>query len=134
MELLMISKILMGASALICIWFIIRGLMLAQLAGANDGQTLWLNAVVRQVKPKGRYDSQAVLTLNVDEAVVHVDCLLPGPWMSRKKPQVTDLVRVLWRRGETKAVAEQTIKDGQTMLILGFAALALIAVLYVLLF
>lgn len=125
----MMIKLLMGAAALVCIGLMIRGVMLMARSGAADEDTLWLHALVRQVKPLGLFASRATLTLNVDDVVLHVECTLPG-----RKWRAADLVEVQWRKGEQEAVALSTIRSGQTMLVLGFAALALVAVAYVILF
>ncbi len=131
---ILISKLLLAAAAVVSVWFLIRGLIDMQRVNTADGDVLEVRGVVRQLKRHGRFDSQAVVTLNVDDIVVHVDCLLPGPWFGRKKHQVTDVVRLLWRRGETQAVAVDTIRDGQRMFIIGFAALTLAAIMYILLY
>lgn len=129
-----IAKIMLAMAALVALWFVIRGLMDMQSVNGADEEVLELSGVVRQLTPHGRYDAMAVLTLNVDDEVVHADCLLPGAWIGRRKYQVTDLIPVLWRRGEAKAVAVQSIRDGQRMFVVGFGALVLAAVLFVVLF
>lgn len=125
----MTIKLLMGAAAAACLLLMIRGVMLMARSGAADDETLWLNAVVRQVKPQGLFNTRAMLTLNIDDVVLHVACILPG---RRYKP--ADLVQVQWRKGEQEAVALATIRRGQTMLVLGFAMLVLAAVAWVILF
>lgn len=134
MELMLIAKLLLGAAALVCLWFIVKGLIDMQRVNTSDSDVLELQGVVRQVEPHGRFDSQAVVTLNVEDEVLHVECLLPGPWFGRRSHRVTDVVRVLWRRGEKRAVAVQTIRDGQRMFILGFLSLVAAALAYVILF
>lgn len=134
MEMEWMAQLLLGAAALVCLWFIIRGLIEMQRINAGAPDVVETQGVVRQVQPHGRFDSLAVLTLNVEDEVVHVDCVLPGPWLGRRKHRVTDMVPVLWRRGDKRAVAVQTIRDGQRMFLVGFLALAMAAVLYVLLF
>lgn len=134
MELELIAKVLMGAAAAVCLWFIIKGLIDMQRINAGAEDVVETQGVVRQVKPLQGGASHAVITLNVEDEVVHVDCELPGPWLSGRKHRVTDVVAVLWRRGDARAVAVQTIRDGQRMFLIGFIALALTAVLYVMLF
>ena len=128
------AQLTMGLAALVALWFVVRGLMDMQRINSADDEVLELSGLVRQITPHGRYDSMAVVTLNVEDDVVHVDCLLPGPWFGRKRHRVTDLVTVLWRRGEKRAVALQTVRDGQRMFIVGFGALVLTVVLFVILF
>lgn len=125
----MMIKILMGAAAGACLMLIIRGVMIMARSGAADEDTLWLNAVVRQVKPQGLFNSRAMLTLNIDDVVLHVVCILPG-----RKYKPADLVQVQWRKGEQEAVALASIRRGQMMLVLGFAMLVLAAVAWVILF
>lgn len=134
MELLLIGKVLLGAAALICLWFIVKGLIDMQRINTSDSDVMELQGVVRMVEPHGRFDSQAVVTLNVEDEVLHVECLLPGPWFGRRNHRVTDIVRVLWRRGDKRAVAVQTIRDGQRMFLTGFLALVAAALVYVMLF
>lgn len=134
LDLMLIAQLLMAAAALVCVWFIVKGLIDMQRINTSDAAVLELDGVVRQVSPHGRSDSDAVITLNVEEDVVHVDCRLPGPWIGRRKHRVTDVVRVFWRRGDKRAVAADTIRDGQRMFLIGFVVLALTALLYVLLF
>ncbi|MBQ8554878.1 MAG: hypothetical protein IJ438_03290 [Clostridia bacterium] len=133
MDVMLIAKGLMAVGALIALWFVVSGLRQMSRLGSGDNIIL-TQGVVCRVSPRGRWDCDAVLLLNIDEAVLRVSCVLPGPWFGSRRPSPTDLVRVYWRRGDMEAVAEQTVKDGQTMLILGFAALALMAILWVLLF
>lgn len=128
------AKVTLAMAALVALWFVIRGLMDMQRVNTADENVLEVSGLVRQVTSHGRFDSMAVLTLNVEDEVVHVDCLLPGAWLGRKRYRVTDIIPVLWRRGETKAVAVQSIRDGQRMFVIGFAALVLAAVLFVLMF
>ena len=132
-DLLMISKLLMAAAAVIGLGFMVKGLIDMQRINAAAPDVLELPAVVRQLTPDGK-DMNAMLTLNVEDEVVHVSCHLPGPWFGRSKRQVTDLVRVYWRKGDKRAVAAETIRDGQRMFIIGFVALTAIALLYVILF
>lgn len=127
----MIAKVLLALSALISVWFVIKGLMDMQRVNTADPAVIELQGVVRELRHGG---SQAIVTINAGEEVRHVLCDLPGPWIAGRRRQVTDLVPVLWRRGENRAVAAETIRDGQTMFIIGFAALALAAVLYMMLF
>ena len=134
MELELIAKVLMGAAAAVCLWFIIKGLIDMQRINAGAEDVVETQGVVRQVKPLQGGASHAVITLNVEDEVVHVDCELPGPWLGGRKHRVTDVVAVLWRRGDARAVAVQTIRDGQRMFLIGFIALALTAALYVMLF
>lgn len=134
MELMMIGRVLLGAAALVCLWFIVKGLIDMQRINAGDSDVLELQGIVRHVGPHGRFDSQAVVTLNVEEEVRHVECLLPGPWFGLRNHRVTDIVRVLWRRGDKRAVAVQTIRDGQKMFLIGFLSLVAAALVYVLLF
>lgn len=134
LDLMLIAQLLMAAAALVCVWFIVKGLIDMQRINTSDAAVLELDGVVRQVSPHGRSDSDAVITLNVEEDVVHVDCRLPGPWIGCRKHRVTDVVRVFWRRGDKRAVAADTIRDGQRMFLIGFVVLALTALLYVLLF
>ena len=129
-----IAKLLLGAAALVSLWFVIRGMIDMQRVNAADSDVVEATGVVRQVHPRGRFDQQGVVTLNVDDQVVHVDCVLPAPWFSFRRWQVTDLIPVLWRRGDARATAVATIRDGQRMFIIGVAALAAVAVLFVLLF
>ena len=128
------AKLLLGAGALIALWFMIRGLIDMQRVNTTDPQVLEVEGLVRQLTPAGRGDAMAVLTLNVDDEVNHVDCLLPGPWFSGRKHRVTDLVRVWWRKGDPRAVAAQTIVDGQRMFLLGVVSLTVIVVCFMLLF
>ena len=128
------GKVMLGAAAAVSLWFMARGIMDMQRVNTADPEVVELLGVVRQVTPRGKFDVQAVVTINAEEEVRHVDCLLPGKWFSRKTWQVTDFVRVLWRKGETRAVAVQTIRDGQVMFIVGIVALALSGLLAVLLF
>ena len=134
MELELLAKMLLGAAVVVCLWFIVRGMIEMQRINASAEDVLELQGVVRQVTPLVNGDCQAVLTLNVDEDVLHVDCVLPGPWLAGRRHQVTDIVPVLWRRGDRRAVALQTIRDGQRMFLIGFVSLAAAALIYVLLF
>lgn len=134
MELVLVSKALLGAAALICLWFIVRGMIDMQRINAGAEDVLETQGVVRQVRLLRHGDCQAVLTLNVEADVIHVDCVLPGPWFFGRRHRVTDIVPVLWRRGDKRAVAVQTIRDGQRMFLIGFIALAAVALAYVLLF
>lgn len=128
------AKVTLGLAALVALWFVIRGMMDMQRINSTDEDVIEVSGLVRQLTPRGRYDTMAVVTLNVEDEVIHVDCLLPGPWFGRKRHQVTDLVKVLWRKGEKHAIAQQTVRDGQRMFIVGFGALVLAAVLFVILF
>lgn len=134
MELVLVAQVLLGAAAAVCLWFIVAGLIEIQRINAGAEDVVETQGVVRQVGPHGRFDSQAVLTLNVEDEVIHVDCVLPGAWLGRRNHRVADVVPVLWRRGDKRAIAVQTIRDGQRMFLVGFIALALTAVLYVILF
>ncbi len=129
-----LAKLFLLAAAGVSVWFVVRGLMDMLRVNAADADVMQVRGVVRQLSPHGRFDQQAVLTLNVEEAVVRVRCILPGPWFSRSKRRVTDLVDVYWKKGATEAVACQTVRDGQRMFIIGFVALAAAAVMYMLLF
>lgn len=133
-DIVLVAQLLLGAAALVCVWFVVRGLIDMQRINTSDPNVLEMDGVVRQVSPHGRYDSDAVITLNVEDEVIHVDCRLPGPWIGRRNHRVTDMVRVFWRRGDKRAVAADTIRDGQRMFLIGFVLLAASAVLYVLLF
>lgn len=128
------AKLLLGAAALVSLWFMVKGLIDMQRVNTTDAQVLEVEGLVRRVSPHGRYDTMAVLTISVEDTVAHVDCLLPGPWFGRRQHHVTDLVRVLWRRGEPRAVAVQTIRDGQRMFIIGIIALTVTAVLFITMF
>lgn len=130
----LIVKLLLGAAALVAMWFMVKGLIDMQRVNTTDAQVLEVNGLVRQLTPHGRYDMTAVMTVCVDDEVSHVDCILPGPWLGKAAYRVTDLVPILWRKGEPRAVAVQTIRDGQRMFLVGIAALTLAAVLYILLF
>lgn len=134
MELELIAKLLLGAAAGVCLWFIVKGMIDMQRINAGAEDVLETQGVVRQVQPLRHGDCQAVLTLNVEEDVIHVDCVLPGPWLFGRQHCVTDLVPVFWRRGDKRAVAVQTIRDGQRMFLIGFIALAAVALAYVMLF
>ena len=129
--LIMMAKVLLCAAALICVWFMVRGMIDMQRINTEDSDVLELPGVVRQVKPHGRFDSLAVVTLNTEEGVHQVDCVLPGPWFGQPKHRVTDLVRVFWRRGDARAVAANTIRDGQRMFIIGVVGIAIAALLFV---
>lgn len=128
-----LAKVLLAGAVLISLWFVIRGLLDMQRINTADPEVLELQGVVRDMQPAAKGNVEATLTLNVGEEVCHVQCLLPGPWLWGRRRQVTDLVRVHWRRGEMRAVAAQTISDGQLMFILGFAGLAAAVLLYILL-
>ncbi len=134
MDLVLTAKLLLGAAACICIWFMVAGLIEMQRINAGAEDVVETQGVVRQLQPQGRYDSHAVLTLNVQDEVVHVDCILPGPWFGRSKYRVTDLVPVLWRRGDKRAIAVQTIRNGQRMFLIGVVGLAVAALMFVMLF
>ncbi|MBQ7848093.1 MAG: hypothetical protein IJ343_00005, partial [Clostridia bacterium] len=83
MELMLVARILMGAAGLVCLWFIVKGLIDLQRVNTGDSSVLEVQGMVRQVTPSGRYDAETVLTLNVNDEVYHVDCRLPGPWLGR---------------------------------------------------
>lgn len=128
-----LAKVLLAGAMLISLGFIVRGLLDMQRVNTADPDVVELRGVVRELS-KGRGGSmEATLTLNPGDEVCHVQCTLPGPWLCGRRRQVTDLVRVLWRRGDATAVAVQTIRDGQAMFILGCAALAVVVLLYMLL-
>ena len=129
----MLAKVLLGGAALISLWFTVRGLIDMQRVNTADPDVLELQGVVRELQTMSGGAVDATITLNAGDEVRHVRCLLPGPWLLGRKRQVTDLVRVLWRRGDQRAVARETIRDGQAMFILGFAGLALAALLYMIL-
>ena len=133
MELMLIARVLMGAAVLVCLWFIVKGLIDLQRVNTGDSSVLEVQGVVRQVTPSGRFDSEVVLTLNVEDEVHHVDCRLPGPWIGRRNHRVTDVVRVYWRMGDKRAVAVDTIRDGQRMFLIGFVGLAITALMLFLL-
>lgn len=133
MDYILAVKTLMAGAVLICLWFMVRGLIDMQRINTADKDVLELKATVRQLTFLG-HDWDAVLTLNVDDDVVHVSCRLPGSWFGRKTRQVTDWVRVYWRRGDKQAVAEETLRYGQRAFLVGFVGIALTALLYVLLF
>jgi len=134
MELLLTAKLLLGAAACVCIWFMVAGLIEMQRINAGAEDVVETQGVVRQLQPHGRFDSHAVLTLNVEDEVIHVDCILPGAWLGKSKYQVTDLVQVLWHKGDKRAVACRTIRDGQRMFLIGVIGLAVAALMYVVLF
>lgn len=127
-------KLMLLAAAGIAVCFLVRGLMDMLRVNAADARVLQVRGVVRQLSAHGRFAQQAVLTLNVEEAVVRVKCILPGPLLGRSKRRVTDLVDVYWQKGATEAVACQTVRDGQRMFIIGFVALAAAGLAYMLLF
>lgn len=130
----LVVQLLLGAAAMVAIWFMVRGLIDMQRVNTADVQVMEVQGLVRQLTPHGRFDMLAVLTVCVDDEVSHVDCILPGPWLGKSAYRVTDLVPILWRKGEPRAIAVQTIRDGQRMFLIGIAALTLSAVLYILLF
>lgn len=130
----MAGKVMLGAAAAVSLWFMARGIMDMQRVNAADPEVLELLGVVRQLTSRSRDDLLAVVTINAGDDVRQVDCVLPGGWFGRRKWQVTDFVRVLWRRGDARAVAVQTIRDGQTMFIVGIVALVMSGVLAVLMF
>ncbi len=130
----LVAKLALGAAALVAVWFIIRGLMDMQAIDTADKDVVELQGVVRRVAPHGRFDQMAVLTITANDEVRHVDCLLPGPWVGKRRHRVTDLVRVLWKKGSARAVALETLRNGQRMFLIGFISLALAALMYVLLF
>ena len=127
----MLAKILLAAAALISLAYFVKGLLDMQRVNTADPEVLELQGVVRELRDVGGGAAEATVTLNADDEVVHVQCHLPGPWLVGRKRQVTDLVRVLWRKGDKRAVAAETIADGQTMFILGFAGLAAAVLLYI---
>ena len=129
MVLMLIARVLACAAALVCLWFIVKGLIDLQRINTGDSSLIETQGIVRQVSPSGRFDSEAVLTLNIDDEVYHVDCRLPGPWFGRRSHRVTDLVPVYWQKGDKRAVAAATIQDGQRMFILGFVGLAIAALI-----
>lgn len=128
------GKVMLAAAAAVSLWFMLRGLMDMQRMNTADPEVLEIQAVIRELTPHGRFDQLAVVTISLEEEVKHVDCILPGGWFGAKRRQVTDFVRVLWRKGDVRAVALQTIRDGQTMFILGILSLALSGLLALLLF
>lgn len=129
----LMAKLFMAAAAAVSLWFIVKGLMDMQRVNTADSEVLLVQGVVRQLRPLGRSGEMAVATVNVDDAVVHVECMLPGPWFGRKKRRVTDIVPLYWRRGDTSAVSADTISDGQKMFIIGFAGLALTVLMFMML-
>ncbi len=122
----LLTAALIGAAffSAICI---VRGMLLIQRAGAGD--TLQCSAVVRQVQKEGLFACRALLTLTAGESVLHVSCCIPGQWFRRLRVRPTDVLNVLWRRGETEAVALRTIRHCQTLLILGVATAVLLVLL-----
>ena len=133
MEIEMLAVLLMGAAALVSVGFIIFGLIDMQRMNASASDVMELQGVIRQMQMQEDGDVHAVLTLNVEEDVLHVDCTLPAPWFGKAKYRVTDLVPVLWRRGDKRAVAQETIRNGQRMFLIGLAGLTAAALMYILL-
>ncbi|MBR3763029.1 MAG: hypothetical protein IKK57_00585 [Clostridia bacterium] len=128
------GKGMLALAAALSLWFMARGLMDMQRVNTADPDVLELQGIIRQLTPRGRYDMQAVVTIQAEDEVKHVDCLLPGGWLKGRKRQVTDFVRVYWRRGDARAVAVQSVRDGQIMFIIGILALAVSGLLALLLF
>lgn len=133
MDMMLIARLMMGAAALVCLWFIVKGLIDMQRINTSDSSVIETQGVVRHTTPSGRYDTEAVVTLNIGEEVHHVACLLPGPWLGKRRRRVTDIVRVYWRKGDKRAVAADTIEEGQKMFLVGFVFLVLTALMFLLL-
>ncbi len=125
------SEICLLLADVVCFGFILRGLM--QYNKGRDKSLIACNAVVREVRPKGPFTTEVVVTMNMDEAVLRVECELPGPWFSRRKPQPTDIVPVLWKPGEVRAIAQQTIADGKTMMLIGAIGMVITAIIGIIL-
>ena len=125
MDPVLMIRIGMAVAALLCAGCIIRGLMMMQNVGSGGGE-IRLQALVRQVKRVNLLDSVARVTVEAEGTVCHLECMLHGPWAGRRKVAPADLIWVIWRQGETTAVAEHCVKAGQALLIAGFAALMLL--------
>ena len=76
LEMIITAKLLLGAAAGVCLWFMVQGLIDMQRINAGAEDVMETQGVVRQLQPHGRYDSHAVVTLNVEGDVTHVDCVL----------------------------------------------------------
>lgn len=123
----------LAAAGLICVWFIIRGLIEMQRINAGDSDVVEVQGVVRQTR-RSSAGVRAVVTLNVDDEVLHADCMLPRKWFSRRVARVTDVVTVLWHKRESYAVAVQTIRNGQRLFLIGILGLTLSVTLWAILF
>ena len=121
-------QILLAAAAALSLLFMVKGLVDMQKINAADANVLEVQGVVRKATPRGS-GMMAVVTLNVEGEVRYVDCMLPGPLFGRCRYQATDFVRVLWRRGDARAVSVHTIRQGQAMFIIGIMALAVCGLL-----
>lgn len=123
----------MGTALLLCLLLMLRGLWLVQRANAAEEGVLQVSAVVREVVQMRLFSSWVVLTLPLEDLALRVPCRLPKGRLNGRV-RVTDPVAVLWRKGELEAVALQTIRRGQVMLVAGFAAMTCIVLAWVMLF
>lgn len=124
---------LLITAAALCLWLLVTGLIDMQRINAGDSDVIETQGVVRQVHRKG-VNVLAVVTLNVDDEVVRVDCPMHCPLLAFSRPRVTDMVPVLWRRGESSAVAVSTIRKGQRRFLTGFIGLAAAVILWAMVF
>lgn len=134
MEGWMMIQALPGVAIALSLLLVVRGLWLIQRANAAEEDVLQVNAVVREIVHIGWFSSQVMLTLPLEDLVLHVPCRVPRGRLAGGKARVTDVVPVLWRRGAMEAVALQTIRIGQVMLVTGFAAMMCTALAWVMLF
>lgn len=123
---------LMGLGGAAGLWLLIRGLYLTQQINAADPEVLAVKAVLRKVEREGRH-LRVIATVNADDAVLHLPCRLPLA-RGKRRPKVTDVLDVYWRRGDVRVVAAKEIRRGQRMLVAGFAVLALLVLAFALRF
>ena len=129
-----VLQVFLGVVALASFGMIIRGLIDMQRINCGESDVLTLRGVIWQMEALPHGEARACVRLNVDEEVVHVDCMLLAPWYTWRRRRVTDLLTVYWRKGEKQAIAADLIRAGQRSFLLGILLLTLAALVFVMCF